>query len=405
MRRVEAAVGSLREWVERVSSPPADTRDDRHRKAILVLSTAASAVIASWATIVYAVLGVWRAAALVLVYQAASAGLLALFFRTRREGPLFVGPRVLILVLPFALQWVLGGFVHGSAWMTWALMSPIGALLLSERRRVAPWLLAYLALSVVSGAADHVFARHAPQTPTALRTTLFVINIAGPATIVFFVVRHFVHRLRRERAKSDRLLYAMLPVSVATRLRERPGPYATRIDEATILFADIVGFTPLSRTLDPSAIVDLLNRLFARFDRLADLHGVEKITTIGDAYFAIAGASEQRPDHAEAVIELALAMQRATRELAQEVDHDLQIRTGINTGGPVVAGVIGTTKYLYTVIGDAVNTASRMESQGLAGRIQVSETTYERVNGRYTFEARGTIDVKGKGPMQTYLLA
>jgi class 3 adenylate cyclase/sensor domain CHASE-containing protein len=209
--------------------------------------------------------------------------------------------------------------------------------------------------------------------------------------------------LDKERAKAERLLRNILPASIAERLKDHEQTIADSFPEVSVLFADIVGFTELSGRVDASELVVLLNDIFSRFDALAEKHGLEKIKTIGDAYMIVAGLPEPRPDHAEALATMALDMQEALAAFNAEHGTALQIRVGINTG-PVVAGVIGTKKFIYDLWGDAVNIASRMESSGVAGRVQVSESTAERLRGKLALEERGTIKVKGKGEMKTWLL-
>jgi class 3 adenylate cyclase len=178
---------------------------------------------------------------------------------------------------------------------------------------------------------------------------------------------------------------------------------ADRIHESTILFCDLVGFTALSQKLTAERTVDFLGKIFATFDRLAAEEGVEKIKTIGDAYMAAAGVPEPQPDHAERIARLAPRMLKAVEEVARETGLDLQARIGIHTG-PIVAGVIGTHKFAYDVWGDSVNTASRMESHSLTGRIQLSAATGAALEGLFRLEPRGVIDVKGKGLMETFFL-
>jgi class 3 adenylate cyclase len=217
--------------------------------------------------------------------------------------------------------------------------------------------------------------------------------------------RVFLQRreIARERARSDALLRNVLPEPIAERLKAEPSHIADGFSAVTILFADIVGFTDLSARLTPSEVVTMLNRLFTAFDELAERHGLEKIKTIGDAYMVAGGLPEPRPDHAEAVADMALAMRKAVATVAEATGHPLNVRIGINTG-PVVAGVIGKKKFAYDLWGDAVNTASRMESHGLVGEIQMSESTRAKLGDRFECEARGSIPVKGKGELATWLL-
>ncbi|WP_445302206.1 adenylate/guanylate cyclase domain-containing protein [Microcoleus sp. F4-D5] len=209
--------------------------------------------------------------------------------------------------------------------------------------------------------------------------------------------------LRKEQQKTESLLLNILPEPIADRLKYQPGVIADKFEKATILFADLVNFTQISTTMSATKLVYLLNEIFSIFDELSDKHGLEKIKTIGDAYMVAGGIPIERPDHAEAIAEMALDMLAAIDELNLKLDAKFDLRIGINSG-PVVAGVIGTKKFIYDLWGDAVNTASRMESHGIPGRIQVSFYTYELLRDQYEFEERGSIEIKGKGEMRTYFL-
>jgi class 3 adenylate cyclase len=209
--------------------------------------------------------------------------------------------------------------------------------------------------------------------------------------------------LDAERAKSEDLLLNILPGPVAARLKDSPETVVDSFADVSVLFADLVDFTPLAARLSPEAVVGLLNDIFSAFDALAEKHGLEKIKTIGDAYMVVAGLPEPRQDHAQVMIEMARDMRTAVAKLAQERSLPLAIRIGINSG-PVVAGVIGTKKFIYDLWGDTVNTASRMESHGEPGQIQVTPDTYDRLKEQYTFEERGPMVIKGRGEMCTYVL-
>jgi len=209
--------------------------------------------------------------------------------------------------------------------------------------------------------------------------------------------------LRKERNKTENLLLNLLPEPIADRLKEEPGVIADKFEKATILFADLVNFTHISTTMSATKLVYLLNEIFSTFDELTEKHGLEKIKTIGDAYMVAGGIPIVRPDHAEASAEMALDMLVAIDELNVKLEATFDLRIGINSG-PVVAGVIGTKKFIYDLWGNAVNTASRMESHGVPGRIQVSFYTYELLRDKYEFEERGSIEIKGQGEMRTYFL-
>ncbi len=208
-----------------------------------------------------------------------------------------------------------------------------------------------------------------------------------------------IDRLNKE---NTRLLLNVLPAPIAEKLKKQSGVIAERFDDVSVLFADIAGFTPLSIRLAPGELVGLLNRVFSSFDELVEQHGLEKIKTIGDAYMVAGGLPDPRPDHLDRMVRLAVAMQEAVSRLHAELGG-LQLRIGIHTGS-VVAGVIGIRKFIYDIWGDTVNTASRLESHGVPGRIQVSEAVQQRIQGWCTCEARGIVEVKGKGPMNLFLV-
>jgi class 3 adenylate cyclase len=209
--------------------------------------------------------------------------------------------------------------------------------------------------------------------------------------------------IQAERQRSERLLLNILPKPIADRLKQGESTIADSHTEVTVLFADIVGFTKLSARISPNELVILLNEIFSTFDQLAEQHGLEKIKTIGDNYMVVGGLPTPRMDHAEAVAEMALDMQKSITPFDTNSGESLSIRIGINTG-PVVAGVIGTKKFSYDLWGDTVNTASRMESHGVVDGIQVTASAYELLKDKYLFEERGVIEIKGKGEMKTYLL-
>ena len=269
------------------------------------------------------------------------------------------------------------------------------------------------AVSVVMTAIEILAMRG--RTPPVLLDPLELevlcyLNIIGSlagatgATIYFdFVVHRTEARLARALARSDALLLNILPAPIADRLKQQPGTIADSFPSVTVLFADIVGFTPLAARMSGPEVVNVLNDIFSLFDHSADQHGVEKIKTIGDAYMVVGGLPPTGADHAGAVCDLALEMQADLEAYSFATGMDISIRIGIHTG-PAVAGVIGRKKFAYDIWGDTVNTASRMESHGVAGRIQVSDATYRLVADRYRFEDRGVIALKGRGEVRAWFL-
>ncbi len=217
------------------------------------------------------------------------------------------------------------------------------------------------------------------------------------------LVKQRTAELTEEKATSERLLLNVLPGPIADRLKRGESLIVDRFDAVSVMFADLAGFTSLSSRTTPEALVTMLNELFSMFDKLAEQHGLEKIKTIGDAYMVVAGIPQPIADHATAIAHMAIDMIAGIDAYAKRTGTPLSIRIGIHTGS-VVAGVIGTKKFIYDLWGDTVNTASRMESTGIPGRIQVTETTFKLLESQFELEPRGPIEIKGKGSMNTFLL-
>jgi class 3 adenylate cyclase len=386
-----------------IGALPSDSDELRVRKAVLVLSSTLMASLAFIWVVTYSVLGLWVSAAIPLAYQLASATSIYTFARTRRYRLFRRSQLWMTLLLPFALQWSLGGFGHGSAVSLWAFSAPLGALLFVGAREAIPWFVGFVGLVAVSAGIDTTLATDAPHVPSGVVVAFFALNTAGIATTAYVLLQYFVRARERAQAKSERLLLNVLPKPVAARLKEEDGIIADAWPAVTVLFADIVGFTPLSERLPAEQLVGVLDNVFARWDALAAELGVEKIKTIGDAYMAAAGVPLSRDDHCEAIAEMALAMGPGVAQVSAETGLTLEVRIGIDSG-PVIAGVIGRAKFIYDLWGDTVNTASRMESHAPPSTIQVTQRTYDQLSNRYELRSRGTIEIKGKGPLSTYLL-
>jgi class 3 adenylate cyclase len=389
-------------WVKRLATIGAlsdDTEEERLRKGSLVLTASmVTALAVVWVT-TYSMLGLYLSAAIPFGYQIISVLSIVLLARTGRFEFFRTSQLTLMLVLPVLLQWSLGGFVGSSGVMLWALVSPLGALVFSPRPLA--WFSGYLTSVVISGVVEPFLSPAA--IPGWLNIAFFVLNFGGVSTVVYFLLRYFMRGLALERHKSEALLLNVLPASIAGRLKAGERPLADRFEEVAVLFADMVGFTQMSEHLTPEEVVELLDGLFSEFDAMAERRHLEKIKTVGDAYMVVGGLPEPRPDAAEAVAEMALEMQDLVARSRTPLGETLRLRIGIDFG-PVVAGVIGTRKFTYDLWGDTVNTASRMESHGVPGQIQVTPRAHERLKDRYRFERRGSLEVKGKGTVVPYLL-
>jgi adenylate cyclase len=399
-----------------VGARPSDSADERVRKAALILVALLIIPLATVWVVTYALLGLWWAAAIPFAYQVLSLIGLLVFFRSKNYRFFRTSQLLMMLVLPFALQLSLGGFRDSSAVSVWAFVAPMGALVFMGPRDAWRWFVGW-GLLLVAAALLESSVSGRTSIPRGLVVFFFFANITGLSLVTFLLLRYFVrareramaalgreHRLlQMERAKAERLLLNVLPEPIAARLKEREEVIADAFPEVSVLFADIVGFTPYAQRTDPNLTVQLLNGLFSDFDALADAHGLEKIKTIGDAYMVAGGLPDRRPDHAEAVARMALDMIEVTGRRSLADGQPMQLRIGIDSG-PVVAGVIGRRRFIYDLWGDTVNTASRMESHGVPGSIQVTQRVRDLLADRFEFKERGRIEVKGKGEMDTYLL-
>jgi guanylate cyclase len=295
----------------------------------------------------------------------------------------------------------LGGFVNGSAVVLWALICPLGALLFDGPSHAPRWFLAFVSLVVLSGFLQP-YVGFANNLSSELVIFFFIINLIGVGSLVFLMVFYFVGQKNVFQEKSETLLLNILPKEIVAILKNEPRTIADHFEGASILFADVVNFTPLSVTMTPIELVELLNEVFSYFDSLVEKYRLEKIKTIGDCYMVASGVPRPRVDHAQVLTHMALEM----RDYVSQHEFrgcKLAFRIGLNSG-PVVAGVIGRKKFIYDLWGDAVNTASRMESHGQGGIIQITRATYELVKDDFVCEPRGMVNVKGKGEMEVWFV-
>ena len=248
-----------------------------------------------------------------------------------------------------------------------------------------------------------MLAGHAAPLSDQVRTAFFVLNVGGVSVTAYVLLQYAVRARDDAYARSEGLLLNVLPRTIADRLKRDPGVIAESHPDVSVLFADVVSFTPFTEQTEPERVVGVLDEIFSAFDALAERHGLEKIKTIGDAYMVAAGLPEARADHVAVLADMALDMLVEFERVGAQLGSGHAIRIGMQCG-PVIAGVIGSHKFAYDLWGDTVNTASRMESHGIPGRIQVTEEVYRRLRSEFAFERRGEIDVKGKGSLVTYLL-
>jgi len=401
MRLYRSPVASLLSVLD-IGTNQADDPDLVVRKRTAVATTIALIVGHLVFTVTATLLDRPLAVSASLVMVAGQLVNLALFHRLRRIGLEVLLSVIIGYAAVFSGAMLFGGLNGSAGTLTWALLGPLGVILLLGGRA---WIPAFLGLATLVFAAFVLdpFIDPLLALPQGVAAGLGVVNVLAPAALGTGLVLYIDGQRREAKRQSDALLRNVLPDAIAVRLKAGERVIADQHDHASVLFADIVNFTPLAGTRAPSDVVGILNGLFTAFDRLADRFALEKIKTVGDAYMVVAGVPEPRGDHAEAAVQMALAMHAIMGEQPELDGGLLEIRTGI-ASGPLVAGVIGEQKFSYDLWGDTVNTAARMESSGIPGCIQVTDETCRLLGGRYPFVRRQGVEVKGKGLMETWTL-
>ncbi|HXV03196.1 MAG TPA: adenylate/guanylate cyclase domain-containing protein [Gaiellaceae bacterium] len=394
----------LLDHVLSIGADPRDTADERFRKRLLVgLALVILPFGFLWGCL-YWVVGEHGVALTPWAYVTGSAISLVVFARTRNFAFFRTAQQLLILVAPALGTVMLGGLREASGVILWSLFAPLAAVAFDRPGRAWPWFAAFVATVLLALVLSEVVRPDGADLPEAFVRTFDVLNIVVVSFVAMVLLVTFARGRDTAQARVEALLLNVLPAEVAQRLQSDPNSIADHFDEASILFADVVDFTPLSSRLDAREVVGLLDRLFTSFDELVDRYDVEKIKTIGDCYMAAAGVPRQRPDHADALARLALEMRECAKNcLPDGAGHDLRLRIGISSG-PVVAGVIGRRRFLYDLWGDTVNMASRMESHGTPDEIQITRSTWELLDDDFVTEPIGLVDVKGKGEVETWRL-
>lgn len=395
--------------VTKIASHPNDDPDTALRKQLLMgVSIVIIPAGLIWGAI-YLAFGEYIAASIPTGYSILSLASILMLAVTRRFELFRVVQLLLILFSPFILMLAMGGFHQGSVVFIWSVMAPFGALLYHHHSAAYRWLFAYMILLIASAFAQPLLPAH-PLLPDSFVTFMFTLNIGVVSLITFGLINSFVkgkdealELLRLEKEKSERLLLNVLPKEIAPALKEEHGIIAEHYESASVLFADIVGFTQLSAMLKPDEMVTLLNEIFSHFDSLVEKYNLEKIRTIGDNYMVAAGVPVPRDDHALALANMAVDLCDFIRRYPPYNGQKVNFRIGINSG-PLVAGIIGRKKFHYDIWGDTVNTASRMESTGEPGRIQITSSTRQLLDPYFTLIPRGTISIKGKGEIETWFL-
>ena len=413
-----------RNFVARLRSAgilPEDPEDLKIRKSVLVFAMGLMTAAPMFWLGLYWLMGLQLSASLPLTYQLISVATFLIFIRTGNFGFFQYTQLTLFLFFPFVVQLAIGNFISASGVVLWGILAPVVAVLVLSGRESIPWFVAHIAMLLFCGYIDYELAGTAqpkPNVPMRTSAMFFMLNFIAISGIVYFLLRYAAKEKERyeaeleqahgllkiEQEKSERLLLNILPGPIAERLKDSQNTIADGFADVTVMFADIVNFTAIAAGMSPSQIFSMLNRVFSTFDSLAEKHGLEKIKTIGDAYMIAGGLNDDAGlNYTHAIADMALDMRHVLEFDPAISDLNLNIRMGIGTG-PVVAGVVGTKKFIYDLWGDTVNLASRITAEGSPGTIHVDATTWRRLRSKFLFEEPQTLRLKGKGETVVYRL-
>ena len=394
------------------------TEEEKLRSNLLILACAVMNFAVMFWLAIYWLMGQNYSSNVPLFYQAVSISSLVYYLKTRNFKAFRLVQLSLFLFAPFVMQWSIGSSVTSSGVTLWALLAPVGAVVVAGWRESIPWFVAYIILTGLSGFFDY-FLGVGNTGGLEMKTigVFFALNFAAMSSILYFLVRHFVLETEKikdrldqqhallveEQKKSEYLLLNVFPANIAQRLKDKQALIADGHADVTVMFADITNFTQLTEEIAPKQMVELLNKIFSWFDSMTDKYGLEKIKTIGDAYMVVGGLTRNRGDYVKNIADMALEMRDFIALHPEFSSHNLGIHMGIATG-PAVAGVIGSKRFIYDVWGDTVNIASRLSDDGMKGAILTDRTTYNRLRHQYDFESPCIVNMKGKGDVAVYNL-
>lgn len=389
-----------------IGSAPSDSEELKLQKSLLVICAVPFILAGAGWGAMYFQFGERTAAVIPLAYSFFSIASIIFFGYSRQFGIFRFSQLLLILLLPFLLMLTLGGFINGSAVILWSLLSPLGAMLFDKPSSAYKWLIAFGMLVVISFLVQP-WLRAVNNLSNGQIQLFFSINVIAVGALIFMMVYYFVRKRNFFQARSESLLLNILPREIAEELKANGKAEARHFAEVTVMFTDFKNFTQIAEKLTPVELVNEIDTIFKAFDNIISVHNIEKIKTIGDSYMCVGGLPVPNTTHATDVVTAGLEIQQYIHQLIQirksEGKDPFEIRIGIHTG-PVVAGIVGKTKFAYDIWGDTVNLASRMESSGEPGKLNISGTTYELIKNRFICTHRGKVKAKNKGEVDMYFV-
>jgi class 3 adenylate cyclase len=404
-------------YLKQIGVLPEDTAEERMKKLTLLIITLSCCVAAPVWSYAYYLMGLTTSAVIPLLYMLVMVPAIILFAITRKVNILLNIQLVAIFLCPTIMQWLAGGYLKGGVIILWAFLSPINALIFQEIKKAKFWMGMVILTVLLTGYFNDYFEDFGNYTDQSLRVLQLTMNIAGATVVIYLAMEYFVRMINRnhklleeEKKRSDSLLLNILPAQVAEELKVSGKSKPTLYTDTTIIFSDFKDFTQFSELFTPEELVSELGQCFSAFDEIVDKHGLEKIKTMGDAYMCVAGIPVTREDGKTnavkalmAALEIAAYVKNARQLKFMQGKIYWGIRIGIHTGD-VVAGIVGKNKFVFDIWGDAVNTASRVETCSEEGKVNISGTTYEIVKDYFDCTYRGKISVKNKGELDMYFV-
>ena len=370
---------------------------------ILFIATMCSICGVLWAALYYFVYGAGIIALLPFSFTIIVGSAIVIAHYTRNYKLLVYAQLTCITWISAFLQWTIGGIDQSGFVSAWSFLGPLGAVIFLSQRQAIVWMLMFLFIVVVSAVYEPALLGYVPPVSSGVKILFYIMNIGTASTIVFAASAWFMNSIQKEKKRSDSLLLDILPAEVAEELKEKGYSDARQFEEVTVLFTDFKGFTNHAENLTAHDLVKEINECFSGFDNILHKHGIEKIKTVGDAYLAASGLPVADTNHAEHMIDAAIEIKDFMLERKKQNPASFEVRIGIHSGH-VVAGIVGVKKFANDIWGDTVNIAARMEQNSEAGKINISQSTYDLVKDKFNCEYRGEIEAKNKGKLKMYFI-
>ena len=381
-----------------------DSQELAFRKLlILLIASMCSLCGIAWSALYYFVFGFGVIASLPISFTFIVGTTIIISHYSRNYKLLVLVQLTCITWISALIQWTIGGIDQSGFVTAWSFLGPLGAVIFLSLRQAIGWMLMFLFIVVISAVYEPALLGYVPPISGLVKIIFYIMNIGTASTVVFVASAWFMSSIQKEKRRSDNLLLDILPAEVAEELKEKGHSDARQFENVTVLFTDFKGFSNHAEKLSAHDLVKEINECFSAFDNILSRHNIEKIKTVGDAYLAASGLPVANSSHAEDMVNAAIEIRDFMLYRRERMPSSFEIRIGVHSGF-VVAGIVGVKKFAYDIWGDTVNIAARMEQSSEAGKINISQSTYELIGDKFTCEYRGEIEAKNKGKLKMYFV-